>query len=185
MTANFEELSSFYAKSYEWILENLYLIVGLNNIVTRGDYNKFRNENKTFENYDKTNKYNKLQWINKDEPFSLPLDNLDNKKRNAIQHYDSEIDYSTQKIIFNDKDQFQSMYLIEFASLCVDNFSSIFYILELVYSLRKIHYIRQNFVPHFKEFSFSNTLQKSPKSKKLAGMLLVHVVVGKNIKSAA
>lgn len=167
MTANFEELSSFYAKSFEWILENLYLIVGLNNIVTRGDYNKFRNENKTFENYDKTNKYNKLQWINKDEPFSLPLDNLDNKKRNAIQHYDSEIDYSTQKIIFNDKDQFQSMYLIEFASLCVDNFSSIFYILELVYSLRKIHYIKQNFVPHFKEFSFSNTLQKSPKSKKI------------------
>ncbi|HFD1815996.1 TPA: zinc chelation protein SecC, partial [Enterococcus hirae] len=49
MTANFEELTSFYAKSYEWILENLDFVIGLNNIAVRGNYNAFRKENKTYE----------------------------------------------------------------------------------------------------------------------------------------
>lgn len=161
MTANFEELTSFYAKSFEWILENLDFVIGLNNIAVRGNYNAFQKEEKTYEGYLKTNKVNKLGWMNKEEPFSIPIQSLDSKKRNAIQHFDSEIDYVTQKIVFKDKDKVQNMYLTEFALLCTDNFELIFYILELVYSLRKIYYLKQNFVPHFKEFS------NSPKSEKV------------------
>lgn len=37
MTTNFEELSSFYAQSYEWILDNIDIVIGLNNAVERGD----------------------------------------------------------------------------------------------------------------------------------------------------
>ncbi|WP_237558377.1 YecA family protein [Enterococcus hirae] len=167
MTADFEELTSFYAKSYEWILENLDFVIGLNNIAVRGNYNAFRKENKTYEDYLKLFKGNKLGWMNKEEPFSIPIQSLDSKKRNAIQHFDSEINYVTQEIVFKDRDNIQSMYLIEFASLCIDNFELIFYILELVYNLRKIHYIKQNFVPHFKEVSLSKPPRKNPKSEKV------------------
>ncbi len=48
MTTNFEELTSFYAKSYEWILDNIDIVIALNNIVTRNDYNICINE-KSFE----------------------------------------------------------------------------------------------------------------------------------------
>ncbi|EOS7890122.1 zinc chelation protein SecC, partial [Enterococcus hirae] len=115
MTADFEELTSFYAKSYEWILENLDFVIGLNNVAVRGNYNSFKKENKTYEDYLKLFKGNKLGWMIKDEPFSLLIQSLDSKKRNAIQHFDSEIDYVTQKIVFRDRDNIQSMYLIDFA----------------------------------------------------------------------
>lgn len=167
MTADFEELTSFYAKSYEWILENLDFVIGLNNVAVRGNYNSFKKENKTYEDYLKLFKGNKLGWMIKDEPFSLLIQSLDSKKRNAIQHFDSEIDYVTQKIVFRDRDNIQSMYLIDFASLCIDNFELMFYILELVYNLRKIHYLKQHFVPHFKEFSLPDTPRTQTKPEKV------------------
>ncbi|MGM0331097.1 SEC-C metal-binding domain-containing protein, partial [Enterococcus sp. AZ084] len=95
------------------------------------------------------------------------IQSLDSKKRNAIQHFDSEIDYVTQKIVFRDRDNIQSMYLIEFASLCIDNFELMFYILELVYNLRKIYYLKQHFVPHFKEFSLPDTPRTQTKPEKV------------------
>lgn len=120
--------------------------------------------------------------MNKEEPFSIPIQSLDSKKRNAIQHFDSEINYVTQEIIFKDRDNIQSMYLIEFASLCIDNFELIFYILELVYNLRKIHYIKQNFVPHFKEVSLSKPPRKNPKSEKVGRNSLCPCGSGKKYK---
>ncbi|NTM28298.1 SEC-C domain-containing protein [Enterococcus faecium] len=160
MTANFEELTSFYAKSYEWILENLDFVIGLNNIAVRGNYNSFKKEGKTFEDYLKLFKGNKLGWMNKDEPYSLPIQSLDSKKRNAIQHFDSEIDYVTQEISFRDRDNTQSMYLFDFATLCIDNLELVFYILELVYNLRRLNYFRQGLVPHLKKLEFpSSTAQ--------------------------
>ncbi|MCU7701487.1 hypothetical protein ODV97_18525 [Enterococcus gallinarum] len=59
MTANFEELTSFYAKSFEWILENIDFVIGLNNIAVRRDHNSFKKENRTFEDYLKVLKGNK------------------------------------------------------------------------------------------------------------------------------
>ena len=182
MTANFEELTSFYAKSFEWILENIDFVIGLNNIAVRRDHNSFKKENRTFEDYLKVLKGNKKDWMNKEEPFSIPLQSLDTKKRNAIQHFDSEIDYVTQKIVFKDRDNVQSIYLIEFASLCVDNFELIFYILELVYSLRKIYYIKQNFIPHFKQFPDPDVVRNSPNSKKVGRNSLCPCGSGKKYK---
>lgn len=50
MTANFDELTSFYAKSYEYILDNLDIIIYFNNIVVRHDYSLF-SENKKYEKF--------------------------------------------------------------------------------------------------------------------------------------
>lgn len=151
MTTNFEELSDFYAKSYEWILDNINVVIALNNIVSRNDYNICEN-NKPYDDILKIgSKYNKLEYINDSEPFSTPTSSLKNRIRNAIQHFDNEIDYMSQIIVFTDshrgKTRQESMYLIDFADLCVENFSIIIYILELIYSLRKFSYISDGLIP--------------------------------------
>ncbi|HBE2180820.1 TPA: zinc chelation protein SecC, partial [Enterococcus faecalis] len=128
MTANFEELTTFYAQSYEWILENVDIVIALNNIEVRGDYQKCEN-GKSYDEYLKVFKGKKLEWMNNDEPFSIPVISLKNKLRNAIQHFDSEIDYTTQIIKFHDRENVEKLYLMEFASLCIDNFSVVIYIL--------------------------------------------------------
>lgn len=142
MTANFEELTNFYAKSYEWILDNINIVVALNNIVVRNDINKCAND-KTYDFFSKESKGNKLKntYIKEDEPFSKPTNSLNNRIRNAIQHFDSKIDYESQKITFTDRNKQEQLYLIDFAALCLENFYIIFYLLELVYNLRKVKYI--------------------------------------------
>lgn len=150
MTANFDELSDFYAKSYEWILDNLYVILGLNNIFVRNDSTKCVN-GKTYQNFIKEAKGNRLKngYIDEKEPFSRPINSLNNRVRNAIQHFDSDINYETQLIIFNDRNKQVELYLIDFADLCIENFRIIFYILEIVYDLRKISLIQDGNVPIF------------------------------------
>lgn len=151
MTANFEELSDFYAKSYEWILDNINIVIALNNIVSRNDYNICEN-NKSYNDILKiSSKYKRLEYVNEYEPFSTPTNSLKNRIRNAIQHFDNEIDYISQEIVFTDshrgKTRKESMYLIDFANLCVENFSIIIYILELIYGLRKISYLSDGLIP--------------------------------------
>ncbi|EMW5383995.1 YecA family protein [Enterococcus faecalis] len=147
MTANFEELTTFYAQSYEWILENVDIVIALNNIEVRGDYQKCEN-GKSYDEYLKVFKGKKLEWMNNDEPFSIPVISLKNKLRNAIQHFDSEIDYTTQIIKFHDRENVEKLYLMEFASLCIDNFSVVIYILELVYNLRRNNLFLSGCIPH-------------------------------------
>lgn len=48
MTTNFDELSDFYVKSYEWILDNIYIVIALNNISSRNEYTNCANS-KTFD----------------------------------------------------------------------------------------------------------------------------------------
>lgn len=152
MTANFEELSDFYAKSYEWILDNINIIIALNNIYSRNCYTLCSN-NKPYDSILKIgSKYNKLEYINSSEPFSTPTNSLQNHIRNAIQHFDADINYISQNIIFTDnyrgKTKQDSMYLIDFADLCVENFSIIIYILELTYNIRRVFHISNGLTPN-------------------------------------
>lgn len=154
MTANFDELSDFYAKSYEWILENISIVVALNNIFTRNDFRKCVDGN--YDKFLKSTKGNRLKngYIVDSEPFSKPIISLDNKIRNAIQHFDCDIDYTSQKITFNDRNKNVEIFLIDFANLCLENFSIIFYIVELIYNLRKLEFIKKGIIPSFALGSF-------------------------------
>lgn len=151
MTANFEELSDFYAKSFEWILDNVDLIVALNNIFVRNDYNICSNM-KTLQDMNmESSKFSKLNYLDETELFGTEVSSLKTIIRNSIQHYDSEIDYTTQKIIFSNNHRGKlketSLYLMEFANLCLENFNVIIYFLEIVYTLRKISYMSQGLIP--------------------------------------
>lgn len=150
MTANFDELTDFYAKSYEWIFDNLKIILGLNNVFVRDDSEKCVN-GKTYQDFIKESNGNKMKngYIDEKEPFSRPVSSLNNRVRNAIQHFDSDIDYETQLITFNDRNKSVDLYLIDFADLCIENFRIMFYVLELVYNLRKLSFIQKGIVPSF------------------------------------
>ena len=146
--------SHFYAKSYEWILENISIVVALNNIFTRNDFRKCVDGN--YDKFLKSTKGNRLKngYIVDSEPFSKPIISLDNKIRNAIQHFDCDIDYTSQKITFNDRNKNVEIFLIDFANLCLENFSIIFYIVELIYNLRKLEFIKKGIIPSFALGSF-------------------------------
>lgn len=150
MTANFDELIDFYAKSYEWIFDNLKIILGLNNIFVRNDSLKCVN-GKTYQDFIKDSNGNKMKYgyIDEKEPFSRPISSLNNRVRNAIQHFDSDIDYETQLITFNDRNKSVDLYLIDFADLCIENFCIMFYVLELVYNLRKLSFMQKGIIPSF------------------------------------
>lgn len=150
MTANFDELTDFYAKSYEWIFDNLKIILGLNNIFVRNDSSKCVN-GKTYQDFIKESNGNKIKngYIDEKELFSRPISSLNNRVRNAIQHFDSDIDYATQLITFKDRNKSVDLYLIDFADLCIENFRIMFYVLELVYNLRKLDFIQKGIAPSF------------------------------------
>ena len=143
-TAIYRDLKEFYASSYEWLLDALDIVIALNNIFERQDYSKCL-KNKDFNNELQmiNSKFQKIDmFISDDEPFSKSLTNINNKIRNAIQHYSDEIDYINQKIYFYDKHRGKTrvdeISLMDFAKLCIENFDWIIYIMELIYNLQKL-----------------------------------------------
>lgn len=78
------------------------------------------------------------------------VDNLGHHDFRFIFNFDnSDIDYETQLITFKDRNKSVDLYLIDFADLCIENFRIIFYVLELVYNLRKIDFIQKGIAPSF------------------------------------
>jgi len=153
MTANYDAVNSFYANSFEWILENIDIIIGLNNIEVRGGYDKMKGKATYQAMLDFRSKINRLDHLDLSEPYSKIL-KLDNKVRNAIAHFDNEIDNLSQKIIYTNKSagktSIAEIYFIDLALLCIENFEYVCYILELVYNLRKIAFIREGMIPNVK-----------------------------------
>lgn len=146
-TANYEQLTNLYAKSYEWILDNINLIIGLNNIYHRGNFKDCIQDKNYQEHVEKIrSKYKKMEmFINFDEHFSLPMDNIDNIQRNAIQHFSKSIDYRNQIIHFEDnyggRTRNLNISLMDFAKLCIENIKLILYILEIIYTFRKMELV--------------------------------------------
>lgn len=145
--AIYRNLKQLYASSYEWLLDALDVVIALNNIFERQEYSKCL-KNKDFNNDLQmvNSKYQKIDmFISGDEPFSKPLTNINNKVRNAIQHYNDEIDYVNQKNSFYDKYKgkirVEEIYLMDFAKLCIENFAWIIYIMKLIYNLQKFELI--------------------------------------------
>lgn len=178
VTANFEELSDFYAKSYEFILNNVDIIIGLNNIEERDNYYLCANGKNYDDIFKMKSKIQRLQLLDRNEVYSKNTSFLKNRIRNSIQHYDHSIDYMSQEIIFTDnfagQTKEEKLYLIDFGLLCLENFSLIVYMLEIVYSLRKLSFLNEGLSFHpdslvlDKDFMVDN-LNKNPKRNRKIG----------------
>ena len=156
-TTSFEDMISFYNKSYELILDMLTIPIGLNNIYVRQDYNNFEKDLKIkdFKTYISRNKLDRLDMLKLEEPFSKCI-NIDNHIRNAIAHYNYEFDTTSQKIIFYDKHKGKEnaveLFLSELAVLCYENIVVLVYLNELLYNLRKIDFRYKGMKTHIKTF---------------------------------
>lgn len=154
-TTSFEDMISFYNKSYELILDMITIAIGLNNIFVRGSYNSFPKELniKDFETYCKKVKSDRLNSLILEEPFSKYI-NMDRHVRNAIAHYNYDFNASSQKITFfdkhKDKENIVELYLSELAYLCYDNIVILVYLNELLYNLRKIDFLIDGMKPHIR-----------------------------------
>lgn len=158
-TINFKDMRTFYADSYELILEMITLPVGLNNIIERKNYDCFPANSKInkFKTFFNNTKYQRLDALKDDEEFSKYL-NINNNVRNSIAHFDYKINNETQLITFYDKyksnEKLIEMYLFDFALLCYENIKFIVYLNELFYNIKKINYIKNglgpNINPNFK-----------------------------------
>lgn len=161
-TTSFEDMKSFYADSYELILDFVDVAVGLNNIVVRGEYNSFpsnrinvrkKNQVETFEEYRELVKSKRLNLLIDNEPFSKAIP-LNRNVRNAIAHFNYDFDSSSQKIIFSDhhknRENTVELYLIDLAILCYENMTILVYLDELLYTLRKIECLNEGMCPHIK-----------------------------------
>lgn len=150
MTTSYDDLSSFYAESYEWILDCVPYLAALNNVVMRGSYNLCANGN-TYNDVLKTKKFDRAKFLTPGEPLALPLADLRNRVRNSIQHFDHEIDDLSQVISFKDrysgKLRTEHLYLVDFAALCVSNFTMVIYLLEVIYNLRKARFVKLGVIP--------------------------------------
>lgn len=161
-TTNFKNMRTFYADSYELILEMITFPVGLNNIIKRRNYDCFPNDLKinNFKAFFDSTKYQRIEALKTDEEFSKYL-NINNNVRNSIAHFDYKINNETQLITFYDKykssENIIEMYLFDFALLCYENIKFIVYLNELFYNIKKISYIknglRPNINPNFKEIN--------------------------------
>lgn len=159
-TTNFEDMKSFYADSYELILDFVDIAIGLNNIAVRGDYNSFctivdnsKNQVVSFVEYQKKVKSAHLEYLVDNEPFSKTIP-LKRNVRNAIAHFNYEFDASSQKIVFRDKHKDKEntveLFLIDLALLCYDNMMILAYLDELSYTLQKVRYTKNGMHPNIK-----------------------------------
>ena len=152
-TTSADDMIGFYSDSYELILEMIVIAVGLNNISERGSCDKFSEETKIKDWTDFTNKVKseKLQALIDGEPYTRAIP-VNRYVRNAIAHYTYEFDAGTQKIVFHDqyrsKENTVELYLVDLAQLCYENVVILTYLSELMYSLRKLDYIKEGLRPN-------------------------------------
>lgn len=113
-TVNFEEVRSLYLRIYENIIQVVEIIVGLNNIMYRGDYKELDNtiipNKSTIDQYKELSKGNKIKYTLTNEIFNSILPQFDKDIRNAIGHEDIEYDIFEQKMTYKDGES----YLIEY-----------------------------------------------------------------------
>ena len=154
---SFEDLKSYYQNSYEVIANCSDCLIALNGINYRKDFSALAKpvgEIKTIYDLEKCrSKINKVEkFLSPNESFSgLIAEPLHSHIRNAIGHNDVSYDTLSQVIVFEDKHNGKTVreekYLVEFAKICIDNFCTCVYLMEIVYQLRKIAFSNNGDVP--------------------------------------
>lgn len=137
-TVDAESLNAMYARTYEFILRHLNVIYLLNNLSSRGNTKKFA-KGKTEEEFNKYSDFNKVEtFLIQSERFSKPIISINNKIRNAIQHYDYVINYNDQTVCYHDRNKDNNLTYIQLGNMVIENISVIFYLNELIYNLNRI-----------------------------------------------
>lgn len=103
-TASFDDIKTLYVDLYEHLCRTVGVVVGLDNIVTRGDFNKLRNNSNitggSLEGFIGEHVHGKIvNYLSEQEPFEKLVGNHLNKEiRNAIGHFNYEAEVVGQVV---------------------------------------------------------------------------------------
>ncbi len=155
-TTSFEDIKQFYIDSYEVAGEVLFLVLALNNLKYRANFEKMaekRKDIKTLSDLNSKSKGTRIEFLEGKEEFDrLVFPYLDNHLRNAIGHSSYVYDGIKQIIQYYpsgemNKGKMYEIYLLEFCMNCWDLFLSIFDLGELIYQTRKITFLLKGCKP--------------------------------------
>jgi len=130
---------------------------GSSKMAKRNDFEKLTgNQKKTFsQRREDSNKWMRMKECLVDtECFSeLVVSFPRNRIRNSIGHFSTEFNGATQIIQFVDvhkgSRREENISLLEFATLCIENFHTCFYLIEVIYQIRKWAFIEAGDIPYF------------------------------------
>lgn len=142
-TCSFKDIKGFYQNTYESLLACCDIIVGLDNLENRGNWNAFPNA----KNLDLTKfllqpKGNRVKMLDTSEYFTgvfdLPVGS--SSLRNAIGHSDYKYDGTTQEIRYKEKDGSSNeltTYLVDVALECCRMMRSAYVLAFIIYELSR------------------------------------------------
>lgn len=160
-------LTNLYQKMYELFCDGIDLVIGMNNVYNRGEYDKFC---KTFDRISgfeniinsyssKYKKYSELLMIF--DKFSTPfVMAVHNKVRNAEGHFNRQVETNNHEIVFKDLHRGNNHEIridyLEFATNVVDLYNKLNVLFEYHYQLNKIYLqlykgMQSNYAPHYKK----------------------------------
>lgn len=144
-TITFNDIKNIYLEVYENLLEIYDLIIALNNIFYRNNFNSMcerptslsflRSNNVEYlDDFENLNKGCKIHYLRNNEIFNNLMPNLNNKIRNVIGHEDWEYDEYNQKIKYGNNTQ--EKYLLEYAYECYSMFLNCVAIYKLIVDIK-------------------------------------------------
>lgn len=154
-SSDFDRVKQIYAETYEWLSKFLVIIMGVENISLRGDFNRMpivnKHKNKNINSlHDFTFMSNglKLDFINTSSFLKDYYNsNLDNQLRNAVNHYKTTLDSVNQLITyspFNDEqraNKTKDIFIIDFNH---NTYKHILKIYDALYIIGMIRMITKN-----------------------------------------
>lgn len=154
-TTSFELVKGFYIDCYELLGDMIPIIIGLNNIYFRKNYedmapsNTTRNKGLSLEDLFYKPNPTKVKYFGSNEVFdqSLKID-FNYEMRNSIGHYDYCIDGMKQEIHYhkstdhslNHEEYLGHIYLLEFTVKCIELFQKIVYMESILFSIESRSY---------------------------------------------
>lgn len=147
-TCTFEDISHFYQDTFEVLAEFCDIVIGLDNIENRNDFDVFPN-NLDMKKLREQKKGNRIKFLNVNEFFAnnFNLDSSSNDLRNAIGHKNYNYNGISQEIIYTPKEvssETYSKYLIDIALECVSLMKSVYILLFYIYELKRYQLLKQS-----------------------------------------
>lgn len=155
-TATLDDLKGFYIDCFETIMDSLELIIGVNNLIHRGSYQVMKEKRRditTIDQFKKISNGKKIEYIEGEETFdTLLLNKIDNKLRNALGHSSTRYDGIQQLIIYYPKgietdEESKKLYIIDFIKKCIDQFTALMNVGEIVYAIQKMKLLSEGQIP--------------------------------------
>ena len=144
-TCSFNDIKNFYLDAFEILADCCDIVIGLDNIDKRFNYNAFTNRIDMIKFRNQT-KGVRIKNLSLDEFFAarFNLKTDSNELRNAVGHNNFEYNGITQKLSFTTaKGENKSAYLIDVALECVSLSRSAYVLLFYVYELKRYCFLQK------------------------------------------